>query len=138
MDKKQKPATERLAQLILDILLIAVVLVIAVSVAWIVAAAIVGSSEAHGAVPADSPEQIPVYSGGTWPPRTCHVWETPYVWPWYVPVGKNTAIELVAYCGADDDRYYSVWHVSWFSGDQPDLAQWYDVQNAASRLLRYE
>jgi len=129
MDKKQKPATERLAQLILDMLLVAVVLVIAISVACIVAAAIVGSSEAHGAEFDDSFGQV----------RTCHVWDTGAdVWPWYVPVGENTAIELVAYCGADDDRYYSVWHVSWFAGDQPDLAQWYDVQNAASRLLRYD
>ncbi len=50
----------------------------------------------------------------------------------YVPAGDNTAIKLQVWCPGGSAE----WYVSFFTGDQPTLRQWAEIQNTASELLR--
>lgn len=68
--------------------------------------------------------------GGGYP--VCHPADAHSTALWYVPTGNNTAVELIAYCGGVS----TVWHVSFFEGEQPGLWDWYEFQNTASELLR--
>jgi hypothetical protein len=49
----------------------------------------------------------------------------------YVAAGDNTAVKMEAYCNGSSAE----WYVSFFTGDQPTLWEWYEIQNAAGRLL---
>lgn len=52
----------------------------------------------------------------------------------YAPVGENTAVKLQAWC----DGGSAEWYVSFFTGDQPTLWEWAEIQNTASSLIRPE
>ncbi len=65
---------------------------------------------------------------------TCHPNHATYTQVVYVPAGDNTAVKLRAWCGDD----WSEWYVSFFTGDQPTLWEYAEIQNTASKLLRGE
>ena len=51
---------------------------------------------------------------------------------WYVPAGDNTEVLLIARCPG----LSTTWYLSFFEGhEQPELWDWYEIQNAASVLL---
>lgn len=62
----------------------------------------------------------------------CHPSEAQSTALWYVPTEDNTAVLLIAHCPG----LSTVWYVSFFTGEQPDMWNWYEIQNTAGILLR--
>ncbi len=50
----------------------------------------------------------------------------------YKPAGNNTQVLLDCRCTSSRET----WYVSFFEGDQPELWDWYEIQNTASELIR--
>jgi hypothetical protein len=50
---------------------------------------------------------------------------------WYVPTDDNTAVILIAHCPG----LSTAWYLSFFTGEQPSLWDWYEFQNTAGILL---
>ena len=69
---------------------------------------------------------------GSGPIPACHPAEARSTALWYVSTDDNTAVLLIARCPG----LSSAWYVSFFTGEQPELADWYEIQRAASVLLR--
>jgi len=65
-------------------------------------------------------------------PNACRPAQAYMTAVWYVPTYENTSVLLIAYC-VDTS---SVWYISWFDGEQPELWDWYEIQNTAGKLLR--
>lgn len=63
---------------------------------------------------------------------TCLVSEATSTALWYVPNGVNTEVILIAHCPG----LSTAWYLSFFTGEQPSLWDWYGIQNAAGILLR--
>jgi len=74
--------------------------------------------------------------------QACHPSQAAYTELVYVPAGDNTAVKLRVWCEQYDGTLEpSLWYVSFFhgrsdEGAQPDLWDWWGIQNIASMLLR--
>lgn len=65
--------------------------------------------------------------------EVCHPADADSTYLWYVPMeAGNTGVAMIAYCGQTS----TVWHISFFEGEQPELWDWWEIQNTASDLLR--